>query len=226
MGSEYDPTGKQREGFLLCVRSSWRDADLQLSQFGWTPVALCRLAQTLQGTSGPFKIQGKTIPADSILNGPTISRRGTATHHDADIALGVCLHVGKGDKLAVIGWFWLTPDGTHRCQILLTACSPIGKGDAKCTKLWVQVAHPDAKEEPSFGEFVETGQFFGQDKGIALWQGCRALPLVSHSTDAQPLVSAHTRLMEASQAAAPCPLVVSKRVARICLTRHSWPKVA
>jgi S1-C subfamily serine protease len=63
----------------------------------------------------------------------------------------------KGDKLAVIGWFWLTPDGTHRCQVLLTACSPIGKGDAKCTKLWFQVAHPDAKEEPSFGEFVETG---------------------------------------------------------------------
>ena len=62
---------------------------------------------------------------------------------------------------AVIGWFWLTPDGTHPCQVLLTACSPIGKGDAKCTKLWFQVAHPDAKEEPSFGEFVETQEALG-----------------------------------------------------------------
>src|SRR5438445_457749 len=56
---------------------------------------------------------------------------------------------------------------------------------------------------------------------LLLCQGCRALPLVSHSTDAQPLVSAHTRLIEASQAAAPCPLVVSKPVARICLTCHT-----
>jgi hypothetical protein len=68
---------------------------------------------------------------------------------------------------------------------------------------------------------------FGELQALqALCQGCRALPLLSHSTDAQPLVSAHTRLIEASQAAAPCPLVVSKRVARICLTRHPWPKVA
>src|SRR6266704_3248360 len=172
-GSEYEPMhaqGSKLLGRLPVDWSPWRDADLQLSQFGWTPVALCRLAQTLQGTSSPFQIQGKTIPADSILNGPTICRRGTPTHHDADIALGVCLHVGKGDKLAVIGWFWLTPDGTHRWQVRLTAGSPIGKGNAKCTKLWFQVAHPEAKEEPSFGEFVETDQFLGQDKGIALWQ--------------------------------------------------------
>src|SRR5258708_32351485 len=127
-GSEYE--SMHSHGSKLLDRlpvdwSPWRDADLQLSQFGWTPVALCRLAQTLQGTSGPFQIQCKTIPADSILNGPTISRRGMATHHDANIALGVCRHVGKGDKLAVIGWFWPTPDGTHPFQVRATAGSPI-----------------------------------------------------------------------------------------------------
>src|SRR2546421_13063518 len=110
-GSEYEPMhaqGSKLLGRLPVDWSPWRDADLQLSQFGWTPVALCRLAQTLQGTSGPFQIQSKTIPADSILNGPAISRWGTATHHNADIALGVCLPVCKRDKLAGIALFVFT----------------------------------------------------------------------------------------------------------------------
>src|SRR5260370_7277611 len=97
-GSEYESMHAQ--GGKLLDRlpvdwSPWRDADLQLSQFGWTPVALCRLAQTLQGTSGPFQIQCKTIPADSILNGPTISPRGMAPHPDATIPPGLCLPLAK-----------------------------------------------------------------------------------------------------------------------------------
>src|SRR5258708_34442886 len=73
-GSEYESMHAQGSKLLdrLPVDwSPWRDADLQLSQFGWTPVALCRLAQTLQGTSGPFQIQGKTIPAGRTPHAPT-----------------------------------------------------------------------------------------------------------------------------------------------------------
>lgn len=47
----------------------------------------------------------------------------------------------------------------------------------------------------------------------ALCQGCRALLLVSYSTDAQPLVSAHTRLIEASQARPLLPVQSSSQSA-------------